>query len=99
MQTPSSAQDVVTLTAIVTGRVQGVGFRQFAQAQARQLGLVGWARNLPDGTVEVAAHGSRAAVDALRIRLLVGPRFAYVAAISDDWTPRSEMPTRFEIRA
>lgn len=99
MNTLASLNEAVTLTAIVTGRVQGVGFRQFAQAQARQLRLVGWARNLADGSVEVVAHGPRPAVDALRAKLLVGPRFAYVANISEDWTPRDEIPDRFEIRA
>jgi acylphosphatase len=99
MQTHSSPHAEVTLTAIIIGRVQGVGFRQFVQAQARQLGLVGWARNQADGSVEVVAHGPRPAVDALRVKLLVGPRFAYVANLSEDWTPRGEMPTRFEIRA
>jgi acylphosphatase len=47
---------------IVRGRVQGVGFRWFVDFEARQLGLAGWVRNKPDGTVEVLAMGRRARV-------------------------------------
>ncbi len=51
----------VRLTAFVRGNVQGVGFRWWTSAQGRRLGLTGYARNLPDGRVEVLAQGSRAA--------------------------------------
>ena len=49
-------------TGTVAGRVQGVGFRYFVARSARGLGLSGYVRNLPDGTVEVAAVGNRAAL-------------------------------------
>ncbi len=52
-------------TVYVRGDVQGVGFRFWAQARARELGLVGHAKNLPDGRVEVAAQGDGDAVDRL----------------------------------
>ena len=48
---------------LVSGLVQGVGFRWWTRSRARELGLLGWARNLDDGRVEVVAEGSRAAVD------------------------------------
>lgn len=99
MPTNSSPEGEVALTAIITGRVQGVGFRQFVQVQAHQLGLIGWARNLADGSVEVVVRGPRPAVDALRVKLLVGPRFAYVANVSEDWISRDDVPPHFEIRA
>ncbi len=51
----------VRLLAFVRGHVQGVGFRWWTKSQALALGLVGHARNLPDGRVEVQAQGSRAA--------------------------------------
>lgn len=73
--------DVVRKRAIVRGRVQGVGFRANTRAKAQQLGLAGFARNLADGTVEVEAEGSRAAVDHLVAWLKSGPRWAKVAAV------------------
>lgn len=54
----------------VRGRVQGVGFRWWTRARALELGLVGYARNLPDGRVEVLAQGDREAVRALADLLL-----------------------------
>ena len=62
----------------VEGRVQGVGFRWFVRETAVGLGLVGWVRNLADGSVEVSAAGEPAAVDALRDRLAAGPPRARV---------------------
>ena len=48
---------------IFAGRVQGVGFRYRASYTARSLGLTGWVRNDPDGTVEMEVQGSRASID------------------------------------
>lgn len=53
---------------IVTGRVQGVGFRWFTQNRARSLGLCGWVRNMPNGTVEVWAEGPPSDLDSLEIQ-------------------------------
>jgi acylphosphatase len=55
----------VRLTAWVSGRVQGVGFRWWTRSRALELGLAGWARNAPDGRVEVVAEGDREACDRL----------------------------------
>jgi acylphosphatase len=55
----------VRLTALVSGRVQGVGFRWWTRSQAQRLGLVGSATNLPDGRVEVIAEGPRSACERL----------------------------------
>ncbi|MFI6479517.1 acylphosphatase [Nonomuraea sp. NPDC050663] len=51
------AQAPVRITVWVRGRVQGVGFRWWTRARALELGLAGWARNMPDGRVEVVAEG------------------------------------------
>lgn len=62
----------------VRGLVQGVGFRWFTREHARRLGLAGWVRNRPDGSVEVAASGSDAAVHELLATLARGPSGARV---------------------
>ena len=66
---------------LVSGRVQGVFFRASTREQARQLGLRGHARNLPDGRVEVLAVGEADAVDALARWLRHGPPRARVDAV------------------
>jgi acylphosphatase len=67
----------------VGGRVQGVGYRYFAQQTANLLGLSGYARNLDDGRVEVYAAGSKAALDDFAGRLRQGPRWADVRAFEE----------------
>ncbi len=54
---------------IFHGRVQGVGFRYYAVNKANQLGLTGWVRNLPDGTVEMEVQGNEPSIDELIIFL------------------------------
>jgi acylphosphatase len=58
---------------LISGRVQGVGFRYFAQRAARDLGVTGWARNLDDGRVEVHANGVVKVLDEFEARLRKGP--------------------------
>ena len=66
---------------IISGRVQGVWYRGSAQQQAQILGVKGYARNLPDGSVEVMACGSHEQVNELRSWLHQGPNNAKVNAI------------------
>jgi acylphosphatase len=61
--------------------VQGVGYRYFVMREADRLGLHGYARNLPDGRVEVVAEGDAAALGALESALQRGPSFAEVAGV------------------
>lgn len=68
---------------IVRGRVQGVGFRFFVEREAHMLGLAGWVRNNPDGSVEVLAMGSREQLLALRAKLQRGPRASRVDAVDE----------------
>jgi acylphosphatase len=66
------------LEAVVRGRVQGVAFRWYTQREARRLGLTGWVRNLPDGSVRLMAEGPRDLLDLLWEWLARGPDRARV---------------------
>jgi acylphosphatase len=68
---------------IVRGRVQGVGFRYFAQHAAADLGLTGYARNLDDGRVEVYAAGAEERLQQLAGLLHRGPRWADVRGVEE----------------
>jgi acylphosphatase len=75
------------LTVQVRGRVQGVGFRMWTRARARELGLVGWASNLPDGRVEVVAEGPERACRTLLERLQSPDAPGRVREVSQWWGP------------
>ncbi|HTQ35119.1 MAG TPA: acylphosphatase [Stellaceae bacterium] len=66
----------------ITGRVQGVGYRIWAERTATALGVAGWVRNRADGSVELQATGSEAAIAALIDACRQGPRAAVVADIA-----------------
>jgi acylphosphatase len=66
---------------IVSGLVQGVGFRMFVQREASARSLSGWTRNLPDGTVEIEAQGSSGLVDELLRQSRIGPSHSRVTSI------------------
>jgi len=68
---------------IVRGRVQGVGFRWFVEREAHVLGISGWVRNNPDGSVEVLGQGSRDQLLGFRSRLRQGPRAARVDDVEE----------------
>lgn len=78
----------------VSGRVQGVFFRASTQRQANLLGVTGYARNMPDGSVEVLACGREADVAALKDWLRVGPPAARVEAVVCE-TVSATAPARF----
>jgi acylphosphatase len=69
------------LRAVVKGEVQGVGFRWSVQRQAGELGLTGYAENLPDGSVRVEAEGDPNRLDQLEAYLRQGPRWAEVESL------------------
>lgn len=77
------ADTVAGVRWLVSGRVQGVGFRAATRREALRLGLSGHARNLPDGRVEVAAAGAPHALRALREWLARGPALARVDAVAE----------------
>ncbi|MFH0778502.1 MAG: acylphosphatase [Candidatus Eisenbacteria bacterium] len=70
---------------VVSGMVQGVGYRFFALRQGRALGLKGFVRNVPDGTVELEVEGERESIESLLSALREGPRAARVSQVSVSW--------------
>jgi acylphosphatase len=82
----------------VTGKVQGVYFRHSTRLEAERLAVSGYARNLPDGSVEVMAHGTGTAVEGLRQWLHRGPRSARVESVLElEPMDGSPPPSQFEI--
>ena len=65
----------------IRGRVQGVGYRNYLEYEARQSGICGWVRNRSDGSVEAVVHGPAAAVDAIIECARRGPRAAQVSSV------------------
>jgi len=75
--------DQISRRFVITGQVQGVFFRHSARVEAERLAIRGIARNLPDGSVEVVAHGPRAAVEGFREWLNHGPPLARVSGVHE----------------
>lgn len=79
--------DLTSVRAVVYGRVQGVFFRAFTTRYARELGLSGYVRNLPDGKgVAVQAEGERSQLERLIAHLEVGPPAAKVERVETNWS-------------
>jgi acylphosphatase len=89
---------MVTKRIIVTGVVQGVGYRFFVLDLGTRLGLAGYARNLVDGSVEVVAQGEADAVASLVEELRVGPRAAHVSGLDVEAIENPPDLGPFEIR-
>lgn len=78
--------DLASVKVTVHGRVTGIGFRAFARAQAKALGLTGYARNLPDDSVEIEAEGERDKLEKLVARLKAGPPLSRVQNADVTWS-------------
>jgi acylphosphatase len=81
----------------ISGRVQGVGFRDWTERKAAALGLSGWVRNRADGSVEAVFSGPAETVDAMLAACREGPRLARVQAV-DELGPAAEASGPFEVR-
>ena len=73
------------LHLIVSGRVQGVGFRFSAYDEAKDLALAGWVRNLGNGDVEIVAEGKQENLQMLAAWAHLGPPSAHVTQVREDW--------------
>lgn len=83
---------------LVSGRVQGVGFRHFTLNQAQRIGLGGWVKNLPDGRVEIRVVGSPTDVEALKKKVREGPPASEVDDIEEQIIEPDPEWRRFEVR-
>lgn len=86
------------MTALVTGRVQGVGFRYWVRQEAESLRLGGWAANLSDGRVEVVADGSRESCEALLAVLQSSATPGQVSDVAVSWSSPAEPAPSFRVR-
>ncbi|MFO1143952.1 MAG: acylphosphatase [Amaricoccus sp.] len=91
-------QHETAVRVTVTGRVQGVGYRAWARDEAARLGLAGWVRNDPAGTVTALLAGPRDVVDRMLEAMLCGPRHAVVASLATEAADPEDAPARFEVR-
>jgi acylphosphatase len=89
---------VERLRVIVTGYVQGVGYRYWAAREARFFGITGWVRNLPDGSVEVVAEGPKPALLELLGTLRRGPSYADVEMVAPSFSPATGEFRDFQTR-
>ena len=83
---------------LVSGRVQGVGFRYATVREARRFGLLGWVRNTSDGRVEIVAEGDLDALEALASWSRVGPPGARVEAVTRVELEPGELLEQFTVR-
>lgn len=87
-----------SLHAFVFGIVQGTYFRAFVSGHAHELGLTGFVRNLPDGSVEVLAEGDKKALERLVSYLHIGPPTAKVEKVLTTYSSYSGAYADFKIR-
>jgi acylphosphatase len=97
MQTMAKSASKIAKKFLIAGRVQGVGFRYFAERWANQLGVCGYVKNLWDGNVEVYAIGDPVAVEEFKRQLAEGPRSARVTSISESDEPVDKRYNHFAI--
>jgi len=89
---------IVARRYVIAGRVQGVGFRYFAQATGVREGVHGWVRNLPDGRVEAQIEGDADAVERVEAALRRGPSSSRVDEVNVDEQAPTGRATGFTIR-
>lgn len=83
---------------IISGKVQGVGFRFSVQDRAQDLALTGYAKNMSDGTVEILVCGEKKGVTSFSAWLREsGPSFSSISNISEEEVPLEEIPSSFSV--
>lgn len=82
---------------IISGDVQGVGFRAWVYGKARERGITGWVKNTDDGSVEVVAEGRKGDLEALVTHCHNGPDVAWVEKVDVAWDQASDKFVGFEV--
>jgi acylphosphatase len=93
----SQLQNNLTVNMVITGKVQGVGFRYFVLRQAQELGIYGWVSNKPNGDVEALAQGDKEDLDQFIAKVKQGSAFSRVDDVILNWDDGQENYTSFEI--
>jgi acylphosphatase len=96
--TPAPDADTRRLHALVSGRVQGVGYRWRTVEEATRLALTGWVRNLPDGRVEILAEGRQSELESLLRWARSGPPASRVDDLQFRFEAATREFTRFDAR-
>lgn len=87
----------MTVHVLISGRVQGVGFRHFTKTNADDFGVKGWVKNLDNGKVEAVFEGKESDVQALIGKIKAGPAFGKVSEIETEQTETGNYK-KFEVR-
>lgn len=90
---------IVSAKVRISGRVQGVWFRQSTKEKAAELGVTGWCRNCHDGSVEAVFAGERDAVQSIIDWCHVGPKMARVTKVAIEWLDSVDEFNLFEVHA
>lgn len=85
------------LHLIISGDVQGVGFRAWVRQRVQNTSITGWVKNCPDKTVEILAEGLREDLDDLRVACDHGPDLSLVKKMQITWLDATGEFTRFEV--
>ena len=96
---PMNEDKVELLHVLVSGHVQGVGFRMFVYGLANRLDLYGWVRNRLNGDVEIIAEGPRSKLEQLLVHVRQGPPSAQVIDVTYEWQDHSGIYNRFDFKA
>jgi acylphosphatase len=96
--TAQKQKERARLHLVISGRVQGVGFRFSAYDEAKDLALAGWVRNLAGGEVEIVAEGKQENLQMLAAWAHLGPSSAHVTEVREDWLEFTGEFAEFRIR-
>ena len=91
-------QNKVRAEIVVSGLVQGVGFRWFVLTNAEKLGLTGYVKNLYTGDVHTVVEGEKFLIEDLYKKIQIGPSHSHVKSHSVRWTKAKNEFNRFEVR-